>query len=158
MFMFATRPLDVTSARCLASSRAIASLSCDVHRSQPCPTPAMTHAHYLYRDYRGGGAYTAGPALSGPQPARVVSYKKLVLSGSSFYKVEKRLGRLARRWLESLRVWFERNTVCADAFWACAVQYKVIGDGVMTMNIIKNANFRAFLFSLSNRKLLPDLD
>ena len=33
-------------------------------------------------------------------------------------------------------------TVHTNTFWACAVQYKVLGDDVMTMNIIKNENFR----------------
>ena len=68
------------------------------------------------------------------QPARVVS-------SSSFYKVEKALTRLAARRLESLMVWFERKL----RIWACAVQYRVLGNDVMSMNIIKDANFRGAL-------------
>ena len=51
------------------------------------------------------------------QSAQVVSCRKLILSSSSFYKVEKALYKVEGMF-----------TVRANAFWACAVQYKVHHD------------------------------
>ena len=73
------------------------------------------------------------------QPARVVSCRKLVLSSSSFCKVEKALYKV-------------EGVLTTNAFWACTVQYKVLGYDVMTMNIIK---MQIFAVCLARHSPLP---